>query len=613
MTASPAVPTLPALLGAERDAIDALLQFLGNRLDSAPSRQFIDSYNLQQMLLGLTDSGEQPLLAAIQTRLEALETLSPRQAAAIQLSDQLGERFFHSPVFDPALAAVLQTCRRQIAACALDGNGWLYHLQHPLRQVFNRLAILACGWHSGLGRSADNSRQFVQSLLSSLQLDWQPALAALDEWLSGEQQRVQKLEQRLLASETGAMKARRCRQLAIKTLNQLGAGKKLPPAAIEFLHGAWLQSLQLALIQGGERSELCFRQRKLTETLIWSLQPIRDDAHRQQLFRVIGQLGEELRDTLISLAHQNDARDEALAVIENLHLQLVQNQTPAYVDVPALDSGDLLNDSGASISRALLARVEALHCGQWFAFAPPAAQPRLKLLIKDDDSQQLLFVNQLGIKVLDASFEEFAYQLASGGAQPLRGENLFDDCWQNLLQSLHSDMCEAAEQAARIAAEQRMRIAEQRARDLARAKAEEEAAALLAAKAQAEQQRRAAEQAAKELAAEQQRAEQLAAQDADAAARQQRARLIASSLTIGAWLEARHDNGDSEKLKLAVILPSSGKAILVDRNGIKKLELNRDELVAALAENRLTLVNSGQQFEDTLARVVGGLRRDRNN
>jgi len=300
-----------------------------------------------------------------------------------------------------------------------------------------------------------------------------------------------------------------------------------------------------------------------------------------------------------------------LAVIENLHLQLIQNNSVDYCNAAPLENHDPLLVTGTSISRSLLAKVEALQSGMWFDF-PHQAQRRLKLLIKDDESQQLLFVNQLGIKSLEQSFEEFAYQLASGGAVVLAAENLFSQLWQTLLEQWHAEFDKAAEQEARSAAEQRIKIAaEQRARELARQKAEEEAAKLLAAKQLADKVRLDAELAAKELAEQQHRDDLLARESIDAAA-QQRARLIASSLTIGAWMEYRNPRGETEKLKLAVILPTSGKCIFVDRNGIKKLELLRNDLIASILAGDLILINSGQQFEDTLARVVGGLRKDRN-
>jgi hypothetical protein len=609
MTVSTEVPPLAALMAADRDAIDALLLFIGNQTPIERHKHNVDSYDLQQCLLRLTPDAAQKLLAQLSAKIEALETLAPRQLAAISITEQVLQAFFAQPIFRPELRALLQQFSAKIAANTLDRNGWLYSTQHPLRELLNQLGDFFAGWFAELGRSADASAQQIQNALLSVELDWQPTLQQINESVSRDAARTQKLEQRLIDSETGAMKARRARQLATKTINGLINGKQIPRSAIDFFHGPWLQSLQLALIQQGDRSELWFRQRKLTETVIWSVQPIKDEVQRQQLFRVVGQIGDELRDTLISLAHNVEAKDDALKAIEQVHLQLIQNAAVDYMEAPLINQDDTLLDSNTTISRSLLAKVDALSVGDWFDFPHQAEQRRLKLLIKQDDSQQLLFVNQLGVKILVQSFEEFAYQLASGGAIVLNTTQLFDTCWHNTLNELHTKMINAAVHAERIATDARIKNEiEQRTREAARLKAEAEAAALNAAKEQAEAERRDAAL----LAEQQHRLDAIAAQGADEAARLQRARLIASSLTIGAWLEWRNELGDVEKLKLAVMLPTSGKSILVDRNGIKKHEVLRDQLIQQLVDGTLTLINSGQQFEDSLARVVGGLRRDRN-
>ena len=43
----------------------------------------------------------------------------------------------------------------------------------------------------------------------------------------------------------------------------------------------------------------------------------------------------------------------------------------------------------------------------------------MQLHHRDDDHQQLLFLNQLGMKALACSFEEFVLQYSSGMIQPV--------------------------------------------------------------------------------------------------------------------------------------------------------------------------------------------------
>ena len=49
----------------------------------------------------------------------------------------------------------------------------------------------------------------------------------------------------------------------------------------------------------------------------------------------------------------------------------------------------------------------------------------------------------------------------------------------------------------------------------------------------------------------------------------------------------------------------------VDREGLRRTELTHEQLVARLLDGSARVQSQGPQFEDTLARVVDSLRRDR--
>ncbi len=60
-----------------------------------------------------------------------------------------------------------------------------------------------------------------------------------------------------------------------------------------------------------------------------------------------------------------------------------------------------------------------------------------------------------------------------------------------------------------------------------------------------------------------------------------------------------------------MILPSSGKYVLVDRAGTRQRELARDELTAGIAEGAISILDKGSRFDDILNQVVDGLRQDK--
>jgi hypothetical protein len=89
------------------------------------------------------------------------------------------------------------------------------------------------------------------------------------------------------------------------------------------------------------------------------------------------------------------------------------------------------------------------------------------------------------------------------------------------------------------------------------------------------------------------------------------ARREAGLVPLGSWIELQDESGAARRLKIAVKLPSSGKLILVDRDGVRQVELERDAFANLLYAGRARMLNQGPKFEDTLAKVVDSMRRER--
>jgi len=80
-------------------------------------------------------------------------------------------------------------------------------------------------------------------------------------------------------------------------------------------------------------------------------------------------------------------------------------------------------------------------------------------------------------------------------------------------------------------------------------------------------------------------------------------------LNLGARVELTV-NGEAVRCKLAVIIAATGKYIFSDNIGRKIAEFQREQLIQALLNNQLTLLNNGDSFDDQLAKVIRSLRKD---
>jgi uncharacterized membrane protein YqiK len=250
--------------------------------------------------------------------------------------------------------------------------------------------------------------------------------------------------------------------------------------------------------------------------------------------------------------------------------------------------------------------VTTLSEGSWLEISDSHGSQRVKLLLKLNDVQQLLFVYRHGAKAGQYSFEEFAYRLSSGHAKVIISADRISKTANYVVKKLALHRDQKNELAARQRAEAEAKAkAEAEAKERARQKALAEAQAL--AKAKAEQKAR-LEHAAK--LAEQRRREQVAAQAAaDHQARLESAQQQTSALNTGALINFYDEQGSAQLCKLAVKIQSSQKYIFVDRNGIKSRELYYDQLVDQFMQSSAELVKAEAGFEDALAKVVNSLRK----
>ena len=59
-----------------------------------------------------------------------------------------------------------------------------------------------------------------------------------------------------------------------------------------------------------------------------------------------------------------------------------------------------------------------------------------------------------------------------------------------------------------------------------------------------------------------------------------------------------------------MIISSTGKYIFADQFGRKLAEYTREQLIALMVQDQLKILRNGDNFEDQLAKVIRGLRRD---
>lgn len=571
-------------------------------------------------------------------RLAPEETLSPFQYGVLDTTEQILTAIVEESRLSAAIGDLICRQRTLFAAAATSPEGWVTNPHHPARELLANVFQAAIGWHPELGAGAGKTREQVEGWFAAIAggtEGWAEVAARASGWVEEERRKIARLEQRCIDAETGILRERRSRQLAARTLNQSFAGRPVSREIAELLAADLLPAMQWVLLKQGEQSPVWQRLRRLCGTLRWTLSPETGDSWRNQLYKLIAQVTEELAAIGPQVFQDAQACDRFVAQVDREHLNLLANEPRDVVEFAARDSGDAVAGGDIEISADLLASVLALETGGWLLVTDGPVSRRVRVLLRQDETRQLVGVNALGMKAWSASYEAVALGLIDGAIEILPRALSIESAIAGVIESTR-----VRQQQAQQTRMERLRVmrekaaAEARERDIARQKALAEAQALEAARLEAkrkaeeallEEQRRAdeahreaqrrAEESAREAARierEQELARLMAEEQQRAAAqqRQQRARLQVSSLTIGAWLVFRDEPGKEERRRLTVVLPSSGKHIFVDGNGVGKREVGRDELIRGFAEGRVALLTADRRLDDTLTRVVDNLRGD---
>jgi hypothetical protein len=172
-----------------------------------------------------------------------------------------------------------------------------------------------------------------------------------------------------------------------------------------------------------------------------------------------------------------------------------------------------------------------------------------------------------------------------------------------------------AEDEARQQLEQQARLAQEKA---LKAAAEAKWAAEEAQKAADQAKTYARAQAAQRSAADAENARREAAIEAERALLAEKQSRIdewetalqsVRTLGIGAWVDIEI-NGERQRCKLAAVMNASDKLIFVGRDGKKLIEPRRDELIKLLLDGKARIIQQGDQFENSLAKVIQTLRKD---
>lgn len=543
---------------------------------------------------------------------------------------------FAKDIFDPALATALSELQQALNQQIAQDDSFYCKPEHPLRKSLDLLLLRGRTWYP---RESKNSQQYLEKLSAFILACQSGNLSALvnaqtefQQWLDAEDKRASMLESRLCETEINNFKNLNAECRVLDLMNSALAGRPFPHELQSSLISVLKSELLHAYFISGENSPFWKMWQRLLPSLSKTFATIvyenRNEDDEQALYRTIPALLNELERSLnINTSNPDSYRQWTENLSEQLMLAIKKQPIDCSI-FTAMSYPEGHSSLNTRVTPDLLQQTNSLQTGDWILFSSENAQTiRCKLALKNSETDQLLFVDHNGRKVMNKSIKDFSVCLATGIAkkmQPVVIETHVIHIIQGLIdthaqqQSQRQAQLEAqnrqalaalelqhkqeSERKAAAEAEEKKRIVQElTARRAAAQKALAEAATL--AKDRAE---RAAEL---KIAQERARMQAEAEQAAENLQKMQLANIHISALNLGARVELIQ-NGEPVRCKLAVIIAATGKYIFTDNLGRKLAEFQREQLVQALIDKQLTLLNNGDSFDDQLVKVIRGLRKD---
>jgi hypothetical protein len=325
------------------------------------------------------------------------------------------------------------------------------HGGHPARRLLNNLARAGIGWSNSDEKSRDKLynqiHTIVQRILEEFDGDVSLFVALNDEFdafLERENKRSTLVEQRTRESERGRIKSQKAQQTVDTILKEKLARYKLPQTIHTIVVNGWSRVMFLTYLRD-EMEHRWNESVKVLDDLIWCLHPHHEDAERDQWVRVVPGLLKTLRAGLEEVSFNSSKLDEMMAQLKHeladafrTNAALETRTEPLVVapDSEKADIGEELQDNAIS---EYMDQIDQIETGSWVEFSlVNGASFRCKLSAIIEEADCFVFVNRMGLKVIEKTRTELAQEMCRGRLTLLEQGALIDRALNAVVGSLRS-------------------------------------------------------------------------------------------------------------------------------------------------------------------------------
>lgn len=322
---------------------------------------------------------------------------------------------------------------------------------HPARKLLNALAKAGIGWSQSDEKARDKLYEQIHNIVARILNEFNGDLALFEnlneefeQFLARENRKATLVEQRTRESERGRIKSQKAQETVDQLLQQKLSRHQIPETIRNILTNGWSRVMFLAYL----RNDIEHRWNqtvRVVDDLIWCLHPHLDDQERDQWVRVVPGLLKSLRAGLEEVSYNSTRLDEMMTDLKHelteafrAHaLAEAQADQPAPESVDSEHETDGTADTSTAIQRQqeiedaatadFISRIDELTPGSWVEFnLVNGTRFRCKLSAVIEEADCFVFVNRMGLKVVEKTRTELAHEMRRGRLSVLEQGALID-------------------------------------------------------------------------------------------------------------------------------------------------------------------------------------------
>ena len=377
----------------------------------------------------------------------------------INLVSMLFEFILDDYNLSPPIQVLISRLQIPILKVVIKDKAFFSKATHPARKLLNALARAGIGWSDSDEKNRDKLYEQIHNIVLQILNEFDGDISLFerlydefDHFLARENRKATLVEQRTREAERGRIKSQKAQETVDELLRDRIARCKVPETVRNIIMNGWSRVMFLAYLRD-DTEHRWSQSVRVVDDLLWCLQPHLDEEEREQWVRLVPVLLKTLRSGLEEVSYNAARLDEmmgdlkrelteafkrhAMAEAREESAAAPTNETeepPAAATKTAVERQQELEDAAVA---EFITRIDAIGVGTWVEFnLVNGTRFRCKLSAIIDEADCFVFVNRMGLKVIEKTRLDLAHEMRRGRLTVLEQGALIDRALDAVVGSL---------------------------------------------------------------------------------------------------------------------------------------------------------------------------------